>query len=519
MNCVENKHNAQSQRRECLSQGIVHAPSDTAAFSSVNGVSGTLACSSTMRFCGVLDAVFTGLAPFLARATPDTTYRPSVSATQAFVAQQTLPLAAPAGYTPGSNLGPVPTRPIPPNSRHAECTVVPLGWDQDDAPQLLAAVEACGTDGTVTLPAPHVYTIKSRLSMHLVRSRLNVFGTLSFTPDLGYWIDNSHRVEFQNQSTAWIVEGQDYIIDGGGFQRGGINGNGQAWYTYAQGKSNRFGRPISLSIYNSTNATVQNFSVRDPQFWAFWVQDSHDVTLRAIYVNGTNTDPHGAGANFETNVDGLDTMRVNDLRAEDWLFHGGDDCIAPKGNSTNMSFRNFTCVGGGIAFGSIGQYPDAPDFIANVSVRDVLVRQDVRPGYGGANVGGGAYFKEWVGVSAGIPPQGGGGGTGDVSNVSFTNLRVEGVKQAVYINKCYHKVDSQAQYCDTSTLVFEHLSFDNVTGTVQGETGLALNCSLAAPCHDLAFSGVDLSVNGTDARAKAVCVNAENVTGVTCSSG
>jgi galacturan 1,4-alpha-galacturonidase len=447
-------------------------------------------------------------------ALPVTSY-PNFSGSQVYAPQKTLSLSAPAGYTPGLNLGPAPSRPtsVP---VQADCTVVPLGWGQDDAPQILAAVEACGTDGTVTLPAPYVYTIRSRLYTKLVRAKLNVFGTLSFVPDLGYWIDNSHRVEFQNQSTAWIVEGEDYVIDGGGWQQGGIDGNGQAWMSYANGTSNRFGRPISISIANSTNATLQDFSFRQPQFWSIWVQDSNDVVLRNIYINGTNTDPHAGTSNYETNIDGLDTMRINNLLAENWLFHGGDDCIAPKGNSTNMVFRNFTCVGGGMAFGSIGQYKDAPDYIANVSVSDITVSKDVRPTYGGAEVGGGAYFKSWVGFEAGTPPQGGGGGTGKVSNITFTNLEVIDLSKAVYINKCYYKVAEQANYCDTSTLSFEELYFNGVTGTTETDVGISLNCSAAAPCHDIVFSGVDLKVYGSSNDSIVSCVNAKNVSGVAC---
>ena len=74
-----------------------------------------------------------------------------------------------------------------------------------------------------------------------------------------------------------------------------------------------------------------------------------------------------------------------------------------------MVFRNLTCVGGGIAFGSIGQYKDSPDFITNVTATDISVSQSISPLTGGATVAGGAYFKSWVGVEEGVPPQGGGG--------------------------------------------------------------------------------------------------------------
>lgn len=43
--------------------------------------------------------------------------------------------------------------------------------------------------------------------------------------------------------------------------------------------------------------------------------------------------------------------------AENMVYQGGDDCIALKPNSTDITIRNVTCFGGtGIAFGSIAQY-------------------------------------------------------------------------------------------------------------------------------------------------------------------
>jgi len=65
-----------------------------------------------------------------------------------------------------------------------ECVVTPLGWGQDDSSQILAAVEQCGTNGTITLPAPYVYTISHRMHMYLENARFEIFGSLSFTPDL-----------------------------------------------------------------------------------------------------------------------------------------------------------------------------------------------------------------------------------------------------------------------------------------------------------------------------------------------
>lgn len=397
------------------------------------------------------------------------------------------------------------------------CIVQPLGWGRDDSSQILAAVERCGKDGIITFPAPFVYTIARRMHMKLDNARLEIFGTWSFTPDLLYWIDNSFRIEFQNQSTAWIVEGHNFEIDGGGWAEGGINGNGQAWMTRSQGRSNQFGRPIPLSIYNSTNVKIKNFAVRQPQFWSFWVQDSSCIELKGIYINGTNTDPAGNSSNYEINIDGFNSMRANNLLLEDWSFHGGDDCISPKGNSTNIDIRNVTCVGGGVAFGSVGQYVESPDYITNVTATNISVAEDVNPRTGGATNIGGAYFKSWVGVSLGAPPQGGGGGTGKVSNVTFNGLTVHNTSRAIYVNKCYFKVPEQANYCDTSTLEFGELSFSNVSGTVYGSAGISLNCSSAAPCSNIDFQEVDLR-SWKNSTVNSVCVNVGEVAGLRCNS-
>jgi galacturan 1,4-alpha-galacturonidase len=317
-----------------------------------------------------------------------------------------------------------------------------------------------------------------------------VFGTLSFTPNLGYWIYSSHRVEFQNQSTAWIIEGEYFVISGGGWNQGGIDGNGQPWMSRAADHSNQYGRPISLFLWKSRNATVKDSSFRQPQFWSVYLQGSYDVKLTGLYINGTNTDPAGNSSNYETDIDGLDSIRVDGLEVSDWVFHGGDDCLAPKCNSTNMVFRNLTCVGGGIAFDSIGQYPDMPDYIANVTASNITVRQDVDPEYGEA--------------------------TGRVWNVTFSDLQVDNVTQAVYVNKCYYKVADQANYCDTCTLHFEDMYFSDVYGLFRSQYGASLNWSARAPCRDMNFSNLDLRMeNGT--AAGAYCDNVDSSTGIICS--
>lgn len=262
------------------------------------------------------------------------------------------------------------------NEENTPCTVLPLGHGHDDVPNILSAVEQCGRKpgGRILLPEPYTYRINQRLTTRLERSVLDLHGTLLFSDDISYWVRSSYPVDFQNQSSAWRITGHDYEVNGGR-SMGGIDGNGQLWYTWAKGRSNVHGRPIPMHIYNSTRAVVRNVAIRQPQFWAVLVDESRGVLLENVYVNATNSDfDAGEDTAWIQNTDGVDTFRSDGVVIKDWVYEGGDDAVAVKGNSTNVVVQNLTVFGApGVAFGSLGQYPDRVDVVENVTVKDVLV--------------------------------------------------------------------------------------------------------------------------------------------------
>lgn len=85
-----------------------------------------------------------------------------------------------------------------------------------------------------------------------------------------YWISAGLPLNYQNQTTAWALGGDQVVFDGHGV--GTFDGNGQLWlvlssvlqsssddvlfsrYDLTDGVSNFPGRPISLMIVNSTNS-------------------------------------------------------------------------------------------------------------------------------------------------------------------------------------------------------------------------------------------------------------------------
>lgn len=73
---------------------------------------------------------------------------------------------------------------------------------------------------------PYVYRINKRMTTQLENSRLELGGTSPFSDYIAYWVDDSHRVDFPNQSTARGVTGHDFEVDEGP-NMGGVDGNGQ----------------------------------------------------------------------------------------------------------------------------------------------------------------------------------------------------------------------------------------------------------------------------------------------------
>ncbi|EMD36110.1 glycoside hydrolase family 28 protein [Gelatoporia subvermispora B] len=330
------------------------------------------------------------------------------------------------------------------------------------------------------------------MTWDLVESHVDLHGYLSFIPDVQYWLNanNTYRVIFiQDQASWFVITGRDFVVDA--HNTGGIDGHGQTWWSYYSDndipREDGDGRPVSLTLFNVTRGTIRNFRIEAQPFWCNAVAESIDVLYDGMLCNATNTDPTYAGQNIVPNTDGIDTYRSNRVTMLNWDITCGDDCLAIKGNSTNVLARNVTCRGGnGIAFGSLGQYQQLSDIVDHVELEDVrMIRLDpeVQP-----NMGSGVYFKSWDGSVHGTPPAGGGGGSGFVSNVISRNFSLDQVTEPIHLYQT-----NGAQSGDLpSTLQFSNLSFIGWTGTAQQNTIVDLECSSAAPCPGMLFENVNI---------------------------
>lgn len=321
--------------------------------------------------------------------------------------------------------------------KRSKTCIVPAGGDPngDDAPQILEAFRVCGNDGHIVFENTTYYIGTIMNTTGLKDVDVEVKGTLLWDTNIPYWLANSMPIGFQNQTAAWHLGGENLHFYGHGY--GTLNGNGDTWYKFNDGVSNRHGRPHALLITNTKNAVVEGLRFIKSQMWTMTVARSEKVLLQDIYVNNSAPDD---SPRSNVNTDGADTVYANNITFLRWTTDNGDDAISPKQNSTNIYIANCTFVNGmGIAVGSIGQYPGQIEVIENITAVDIRC---INSGYG-------ARIKTWTGETKGYPPNGGGGGIGHAKNLTFKNFDLDNVNVAWALAQCTN-YEGQQGGCDTS---------------------------------------------------------------------
>ncbi|KAJ7737359.1 pectin lyase fold/virulence factor [Mycena metata] len=390
------------------------------------------------------------------------------------------------------------------------CTISPLGAGRDDTDQVLAAIAKCGHGGRTVLQ-DGVFNITRKMTWDLVDAKVDLHGFLSFVPDIDFWLNanNTYRVVFiQSQASWFVITGQDFEVDA--HNTGGIQGNGQPWWDFftTVPRLDGDGRPIALTLFRAVRGVIRNFAIEAQPFWCNCIAESQSVVYDGMRCNATNQNATFAGQNIVPNTDGIDTYRSDDVALLNWDITCGDDCLAIKGNSTNIVAQNITCRGGnGIAFGSLGQYFNLTDIVQNVFMENLTmtrINASVQP-----NMQNGVYFKSWDGSINGVPPTGGGAGPGFAQNITLKNVVLNQVNRPTTISQTNggHSGDLPSMY------KFEDIHYENWTGTALTNEVIALECSAAVNCTDITFEAFNVTIPAGETQ-EIVCQNAEDVSGL-----
>lgn len=358
-----------------------------------------------------------------------------------------------------------------------------FGQPVDDTPSILQAFELCGINGSVIFTENTFHLDQIMNTTNLLNCDVSIGGELRFSNNIPYWLSHSINVGLQNQSTAWLFGGTNVSFRGVG--SGWINGQGQYWYDENQNHANQPRRPITITFFNSTNLFVDNIRIIQPQFWATFISYTKNATLNNMFVNATSNSQWGT-----TNTDGSDTWNSHGIYMTNWTVQNGDDCIAAKGNTSELYVKNATCYGGaGMTIGSVGQYPLTPDYNENIIFEDVTLIDSFD----------GAYIKTWQGVPVDESSNGdnGGGGRGIIRNITFRNFNITNVALPIQISQCIYSEADPAN-CETSKMNISDVTWENFKGTSKYNIAASLHCASIHPCPGIYFKDVNItSVNAT----------------------
>ncbi|PYI27081.1 galacturan 1,4-alpha-galacturonidase C [Aspergillus indologenus CBS 114.80] len=379
------------------------------------------------------------------------------------------------------------------------CTVKANGHQKDDVPNLLEAFKECGNGGTIIFPEDQSYWIGQRLNPVLNNVAIEWRGKWTFSDDLSYWRNHSYPVAFQNHAAGFVITGQNISINGYG--TGGIDGNGNVWYTAEAGVTQP-GRPMPFVFWNVSDVEVESFYVKDPPLWSLNIMNGTNMRFNDITCNATAVDaPYGS--NWVQNTDGFDTMDATNIQLTNFVYQGGDDCIAIKPRSYNIDIQNVTCRGGnGIAVGSLGQYLEDSS-VANIRVDNVkIIRYN-------EDMHNSAYIKTWVGA---LVPQDSyesdylprGDGWGSVKNIIFSNFDVQGANAGPAISE---SSGDNGSYAGTSKMLISNIAFVNFTGYINTtkSTTSSVSCSKLYPCYNIEYDNVVLYPLNSTTPGKGSC--------------
>ncbi|KAI1205366.1 galacturan 1,4-alpha-galacturonidase B [Annulohypoxylon truncatum] len=374
----------------------------------------------------------------------------------------------------------------------------------DDAPAIVDAFKECGRDGNVIF-LPTTYYISSVMNITWLNNvDIDIYGTLLWSTDIQYWLNNSLDVGYQNQSTAFILGGDEVRLNGHG--RGTFDGNGDYWYewiSHQENTSNYPGRPHALTFNGLRNSVVRGLTFLRSQMWTMSLIYCEHVILDSIFVNNTGNVVQSS------NTDGADTIRSSHITFNNWTVYNGDDSISLKADSYDVNITNSRFYNGeGIAMGSIGQYYGVTEHIRGVKVKNITFDNTLHA----------VYFKTWTADQNGYPPNGGGGGLGNASSMYFDDLFTTELRGAAFsISQCTRFMGAPGDgNCTNSEFEILDITVNNMSGTTKSDEVASLQCSAVKPCVDIGLFGVDLKFdNGTSATAY-LCGNAESPRGFNC---
>ncbi len=342
-----------------------------------------------------------------------------------------------------------------------------------DTAAIQRAIDDCAAKGggTITLKAGTFLTgpivLKSKTTLDVAAG-----ATLLGSPDHE---DYPKKIEFKGpgyQALIGAVGADTVAITGGGV----IDGNGASWWAIARTQKNagllgsENTRPRGIVFDHCKHVRIEGVTVQNAAYWQIVPYYSDDVLIRNVRVLA---DPHSP------NTDAIDPFSSSNVVIDHVYADVGDDNIAIKSGMID----------------SPG--PDAPS--KNITITDC----EFYHGHGlsiGSEIAGGAQNIQaerikFVGTDQGIRIKANRDRGADVSNISFKDITMEGVKTSILISEYYPKAlpEGEVERAPVVRLTpfFHDITIENVRSIDSAWAGVIIGLP-ESPVKNVVLKNVDI---------------------------
>ncbi|CAA0820190.1 Pectin lyase-like superfamily protein [Striga hermonthica] len=237
---------------------------------------------------------------------------------------------------------------------------------------------------------------------------------------------------------------------------GRIDGQGLAWWNKKNGFSTA---PTALRVADVKGSTVVGISFVNSAKAHLKFDNCDGVLVDTISIQSPGESP---------NTDGIHLQNSVNVEIRESKISSGDDCISIQTGCENVFIDRVACgPSHGISIGGLGKNGEKAT-VSGVIVQDSTITSSMT----------GTRIKTWQ------------GGSGAVSNVSFTNIRVSKVDTPIVIDQYYS--DEGHTQNKTSAVAVTDISFVKIQGTYN-QKAVSIACSDNSPCKGVTLSNIGLN--------------------------
>ncbi|XVE97434.1 hypothetical protein REPUB_Repub03eG0019200 [Reevesia pubescens] len=258
------------------------------------------------------------------------------------------------------------------------------------------------------------------------------------------------------------------IVDGSGQ----IDGNGATWWD----KDSSCKRPAALDFHSCDNLKLSGLTHLNSQKSHIKVHNSNGVSISNLHIIAPADSP---------NTDGIDISLSTQVLISDSFIGTGDDCIAIKGGSSNISITKITCgPGHGISIGSLGE-EGADEKVQQVYVTDCTFNATQN----------GARIK--------TSP----GGSGYAKDISFQQITLMASRNPIVIDQHYCNGNDHRCPDAGEAVAVSGVTYNGFQGTCADDTAINLDCSKQG-CTGITIDNVNITSSVYGQKLQAICNNA-----------